>query len=75
MNQMELNQIFVFYKVEAFYPFISATLSDVIIFKTIFMKAMNQKELNQIFVYYKVVAFYPFITATLSDIIIFKTIL
>jgi hypothetical protein len=29
---MELNQIFVFYKVEAFYPFITATFSDIIIF-------------------------------------------
>jgi hypothetical protein len=35
MNQKELNQIFVYYKVVAFYPFITAALSDIIIFKTI----------------------------------------
>jgi hypothetical protein len=35
MNQMELNQTFVLYKVEAFYPSFTATLSDIIFIKTI----------------------------------------
>ena len=70
---MELYQIFIFYKVEAFHPFITATLSDIIIFKIIFVgNKPNGVESNICF--YKVEAFNPFIADTHSENIFFKTI-
>jgi hypothetical protein len=74
MNQMELNQIFVFLRWRLFILLLLLPYL-ILLSSKLFCEGNEPNGVISNICFYKVEAIYPFITATLSDIIIFKTIL